>query len=126
MVAYKNQVKGKNMQNPLDNLINFELASIEFVRDYIQLHFDGPTLTILNKLFLIVQNQKVSGDTINFPYDLVSCIGSKVVGTKFKEGDMVELDFSNDMKLIISLKAEDYFTVEGLIFDAKERGYWVW
>lgn len=114
------------MQNPLDNLINYELASVEFVRDYLQLHFDGPTLTILNDLFLVAENQKTDRSATNFSYTLISCIGSKIISTKLIVGDTAELAFNNDLKLVISLKADDYVGVEGIIFDAKEKGYWIW
>src|ERR1700686_1222650 len=37
--------EAKNMTIPLEKIVGEQLSSVEFVQDYVQLHFDGPTIT---------------------------------------------------------------------------------
>jgi hypothetical protein len=43
--------------NPLELLEGTQLSSVEFVQDYVQLRFDGPTLTAVTPPRVCVMNQ---------------------------------------------------------------------
>jgi hypothetical protein len=114
------------MENPLNDLLNLELASVEFVRDYIQLRFDGPVLTKKNDPVLRVSGQKITRETQEFANFLIGCIGNKVIATRFIESEIAEIVFDSNIILFVSLRPQDYITVNALIFDGKEKGHWIW
>jgi hypothetical protein len=80
-----------------------ELAEVVFVRDYIQLGFDGPVLTLLTP-----PTVKAKGASLQFPKPgsrdlLCSLIGFKVAKVLDEDPQVVQLIFSNDVALSIPL-----------------------
>jgi len=113
--------------NPLSILIDRELSSVEFVRDYLQIRFDGPVLTAFSDPELIVAGTIYKTETKEFCYLLTRCIGQVVVMATVEEGGAIRLGFRNGVLLNISLKTEDRLTVEAATFDDNlSGGWWVW
>lgn len=49
--------------SPLNEMVGLRLSSVEFVNDYIQFHFDGPSLTtLILPLIKSVSTEITAGD----------------------------------------------------------------
>jgi hypothetical protein len=113
----------------LKQLEHRELSSVVFVRDYWQLDFDGPGLTILN-------NPKVKIDDLTwiqhndkeFCYFLVQCIGKNVEEIYFEEKSFFQIRFQNNFLFFVSLKPEDYLfnSPEALMYHDNNHVSAVW
>lgn len=82
-----------------------ELISIEFVQDYVQLHFDGPTLTLF--VWPVVS---VGGATVRFGDpcyrdELCRRIAHNVVEVKSEAGGFLTIKFDDASSMTVSLKA---------------------
>lgn len=114
-------------ENPLSILINRELGSVEFVRDYIQFHFDGPTLTAVTNPELIIDGKIIKRESCEFCNLLLCCIGQIVSMASVKEGDAIKVEFNNGSILCISLKQEDYKDAEAAWFYLDNSAtWWIW
>lgn len=112
------------MENPFELLINKELESVVFIRDYIQLLFEGPKITIISRLSIIVNNRVINAHSNKYFQTLINCIDEKVTSTEMKENSKVNLWFSNGVGFQMSLNPEDSRDGESLhLFDGK-GGYW--
>lgn len=114
--------------NPLSVLINRTFSSIEFVGDYIQLRFDGSTLSVYSEPKLIIDGEIYKRESVNFCNLMISCIGQNIVMAEVKEQDAINIRFENGTIITISLRPEDYDGVEAAWFDdTGETGdWWVW
>ncbi len=61
-----------------DKLINEQLSSVEFVQDYLQLHFDGRTITTYIWPEIIIKNEKMIFGDPNYRNELCNLIGKRV------------------------------------------------
>lgn len=106
-------------------LVGQPLASIEFVQDYVQLHFDGPTLTAytLPVVNLVSSVTLVRGQT-GWRDALCAQIGSVVCRTEV-EPDYVSLAFENGAVVEVSLRDEEYRGPEALQFSLDAEHIWV-
>ena len=91
-----------------DELRSSQLSSVEFVQDYLQLHFDGPTLT------LYVWPDVADADGISVAFGepgyrdaLCSVIGETVTVPELNEGRSLTIEFENGTVLALSLRDED-------------------
>ena len=111
--------------NPLKILIGRELSSVEFVRDYIQLRFDGPLLTIVTDPVLEILSNEFSRTSPGFCDGLCNLIGFQVIDTVLDDKE-INLHFVDNQKIRISLNQDDRKTEESAIFDAENGKWWSW
>lgn len=112
--------------NPLDMLTGRELSSVEFVRDYIQLRFDGPSLTVLTDPVLETADEEYTRTHFGFCDMLCNFIGDPVQETSLNSEQLV-LRFGANRKLKISLKPGDRIAKEAVIFyGINGEKWWVW
>src|SRR5215208_3252761 len=112
---------------PLAHLENRELSAVTFVRDYIQLHFDGPVLNAyvwpkLNSALGIFE-QHAPG------YRDVLCgqIGRLVVAAVVDPTTEISLHFDNNTIIAISLREEGRAGSEAAMFQDGTGKLWnVW
>ena len=81
-----------------------EVACICFVRDYLELRFDGPILR-----FLEAPTLKTESSEIRFPEpgsrdQLCALIGQKLLRIDLEEGRWFEATFGNSWRLSVSLE----------------------
>jgi hypothetical protein len=103
----------------LKKLLHRELSSVVFVRDYWQLDFDGPGLTIINNPKIKIDDQTwIQYNDKEFCYFLVQCIGNIVEEIYFEEKLFFQIRFQNGFLLFVSLKPEDYLynSAEALMY----------
>jgi hypothetical protein len=85
------------------DLINQQLSSVEFVQDYLSLHFDGIILTYY--LWPIVRiGQDYLFENIDYKNRLCEFITKRVEAIFFEEENKLELKFPNECSISISLK----------------------
>lgn len=95
------------------------LSSVEFVQDYLQLHFDGPLLT----LYAWPHVADVDGISVAFGEPgyrdaLCSVIGETVSDPELDEGRSLTLEFENGTVIALSLREEDLDVAEAGSFRA--------
>ena len=89
-------------------VVGEQLSSVEFVQDYVQLRFDGPTLTAY--VWPVV---KSSEGTVRFgepDYRNVLCgrIGHKILAVSVEEEKAINLRFDDGSQVSVSLRPEDH------------------
>jgi hypothetical protein len=112
--------------NPLEPLVGEELSAVVFVRDYIQLQFDGPSLTLINDPIVLADGTKYQPTTAGFRDAICGRIGQRVKAAHTTEGQEIRIDFADGSTICLSLKPEDYnFGPEAAILHHGEDT-WVW
>jgi len=103
----------------LKNMVGTELSSVEFVRDYLQMRFDGHLLTVITHPSITKGNVKHFWDDPAFCTLLINCISKTVDAVQFAENMSLTLAFSNDTTITISLLDQDYRAAEAVIYQSK-------
>lgn len=105
---------------PIERIIGEQLSSVEFVQDYVQLRFDGPTLTAFTWPVLRVGGMTIRLGDSRYRDRLCERIGRRVSAASFREADVISLTFDDGVEISISLKPGDlvgpeagYFTLSG-------------
>lgn len=75
-------------------LVNTELFSVEFVQDYLQLHFNGPILTALIMPTVIVSGIPFCIDEPGYRDSLCSLIGDFVIGVEQESDKFIIVEFT--------------------------------
>jgi hypothetical protein len=102
----------------LAELVGRELSSIEFVRDYLQVRFDGPTLTLIVWPTLFKDGRSVAQGDVGFTDKLLSLIGKEVSDCRFRPEDELVLIFLSGELLRVALdRASRGILSEAVYFD---------
>jgi hypothetical protein len=97
----------KNTYIDLNKIVREQLSSVEFVQDYIQLHFDGPTLTAFVLPTVQLPEKKLGFGDFGYRDELCARIGRKVVLAELVEANAITVRFDDGAVIEISLKPED-------------------
>jgi len=92
--------------DPLSVLIGRQLSSVEFVQDYVQLHFDGPTLTAFIPPQIHTDTEVHRWGDCSYRNALCGCITEVVRGTTVRSKDSLQVTFADGTRLRISLSPE--------------------
>ncbi len=84
-----------------------ELTAVEFVLDYLQLRFNGPTLTLYAWPHLLLADFSVAFGEPEYRNGLCAQIGEKVATASLEEGDAVTIEFESGTVIALSLRAEE-------------------
>lgn len=109
----------------LGTLVGRALSSVEFVQDYVQLRFDGPTLTVLTSISVLVDGVRLRETDPGFRDALCHEIGKTVAGTSIVPGGWLDLVFVDRSVVRVSLAPDDYVGPEGVLFGEGGRLLWV-
>jgi hypothetical protein len=112
----------------LNKLVNGrELASVTFVRGYLQLNFDGPYLNIYTAPELGFSGLTIKQDDPGFYDNLCKLVGKKVVSAKEFSGVCLIVNFEGDVFLKVSLDPEKRQAAEAaMLQDGKGERWTVW
>ncbi len=89
------------------------LASVEFVQDFLQLHFDGPLLTLYAwPTVADVDGISVAYGEPGYRDALCSVIGETVSTPELDEGRSLTIEFENGTVFALSLREEDIDVAE--------------
>jgi hypothetical protein len=102
----------------LQKIIGEQLSSVEFVQDYIQLHFDGPTLTAFVWPVVSTNGKTTRAGEHGYKDALCASIGRKVQSAQVVEGVEVLVEFEGGARISISLRPEDSAGPEAGYFSA--------
>lgn len=90
-----------------ESIIGERLSSVEFVQDYVQLRFDGPTLTAFVWPVLRFRSKAVRFGESSYRDELCGRIGHKVRTAELRQGEAVIVEFEDGAIISVSLRAED-------------------
>ena len=108
----------------LSLLEGHELSAVTFVRDYIQLHFDGPFLNVYVWPVIKSQSNELRRSQSGFLDALCAQIGQAVVSTALNELKHLELHFENETTISISLRPQDSVKGEAVMFQDGTGKIW--
>ncbi len=108
----------------LDEIIGEQLSAVTFVQDYLQLHFDGPTLNVTSKLHVSSQGVRKEAGDLGFRDLLCSQITKEVVSIDYKKDESIQIQLS-DGSIVISLKAGDFLNEAVYAHGLKDDGWFV-
>lgn len=110
----------------LDHLENRQLAGVTFIRDYLQLLFDGPIMSVLSWPIVRVNDDAVMVNNQGYRDALCNQIGKLVTHAIEEPNKKITLQFSDNSKIEISLKEGDQTGPEAVNL-VLENGEWlVW
>lgn len=95
-----------------------KLSSVEFVMDYVQLRFDGPTLTVFNKPVVRTGHETIKWGDVKFRNALCDLIAHTVSSTDVRRREAAEIVFDNGSVFIVPLGWNDFHGPEALTFSA--------
>ena len=93
-------MKSKNL---LQELNNEQLSSVEFVQDYLQLHFEDKTLTCYIWPYLISNGREYRNVDKDYKNQLCDVIANHVVRVDLIENVTLTITFSNTSEIILPL-----------------------
>ena len=93
-------MKSKNL---LECLINEQLSSVEFVQDYLQLHFEDKTLTCYVWPFVITNGCEYRSSHIEYKNRLCDVIADRVSNVDLIENTRLTIAFESGSEIILSL-----------------------
>ncbi len=93
-----------------------ELTAVEFVLDYLQLRFDGPTVTFYDWPTLLLPDFSLAHGEPEYRNGLCAQIGEEVETATLDEGDALTLKLANNVVIALSLREEDLSTPQAGAF----------
>ncbi len=109
------QTQSLSLADALTALVGHDLSSVEFVRDYVQFHFDGGDLTAYPPPIVNFGTECPSWDQSGYRDALCREIGVKVAQVE-ADDKRISIVFENEMAVSISLLSSDYRGPEALQF----------
>jgi hypothetical protein len=101
----------------LQMVVGSQLSSVEFVQDYLQLHFDGPTLTLFVWPIVVLAERRVHFGEVGYRDALCSRIAHDIskVDIDMENERLIAFTFDDGTSITISLEERQgdetgYFT----------------
>ncbi len=111
----------------LDVVVGEQLSSVEFVQDYLQLHFDGPTLTIYRYPLVEVGGVRHAGGSPGYRDLLCDRIAKQVCSVTVTAGKEIGVEFEDGARIAIPLRPCEGSGPEAAMFQDPGVGAWeVW
>ena len=105
-------------------IIGAQLSAVTFVQDYVQLHFDGPRLTVFSHPIVMLGDETFHWGKPGYRDALCSSIAQTVTEARVAYGDSIVVRFADGSTIKISLKDEDYSGGEAVNFDTGGNEWW--
>jgi hypothetical protein len=104
----------------LDDLKSQRLSSVEFVQDYIQLHFDDYTMTLYNPVKILQGSDGLRQEQVGFKDALCNLINRVVRDVSCMESDRVEVLFDSGSSVVVSIADKDYSALEAILLCSRD------
>jgi hypothetical protein len=101
-----------------------ELNSVEFVRDYLQLRFDGPTINVMTPVVVTRSTGRSRSWDEQFRNALCEQIGKAVRSVEVVEQLRLVIAFDDRSEISISLVPEDYSGPEAVYYHGFDNADW--
>ena len=111
-------------EKSLQVLIGEQLSAVTFVQDYVQLHFDGPRLTVFSHAAVLLGDKTFHWGKPGFRDALCDSIAKKITDARVAYGDSIAISFTDGSTIQVSLKDEDYRSAEAVNFDTGGNVWW--
>jgi hypothetical protein len=113
------------MSNLFESIINEQLSSVEFVQDYLQLHFDGNTLTCYAWPVVILNGTHYTFKDNGYRDALCNLIALKVNSVMLTEGYTLLISFTNQNQIMLELHRDGKTdSLPELAYFTSEDGKW--
>lgn len=91
----------------IEPIVGEQLSSVEFVQDYVQLHFDGPNLTLFVWPVISFDGTTVRFGDPCYRDELCRRISRNVVEVTSEADNFITIKFDDGSSMSMSLKPED-------------------
>ena len=91
-----------------------QLSAVTFVRDYLQLWFDGPGINVTNPVTVRAGPKSVTSSQPGFRDALYAQIAKVVESVEIRDADAFVINFEDGSALSVSLRHEDYSSPEAV------------
>jgi hypothetical protein len=108
-----------------DELQGEQLSAVTFVQDYLQLWFDGPGVNVTNPLTVITPGSTITSWDAGFRDLLCGQIAKIVAGVDWRAEEALTFRFEDGSALSISLRKEDYRSVEAFHAHGFKNNAWL-
>jgi len=101
-----------------------QLSAVTFVQDYVQLHFDGPTITAITRPSVSEGPSTSEFGSQGYRDRLCGLIGKRVTRAYVRLGDRLQVDFGEQVSLVVSLRPDAYRAAEAAVFSDGKTEQW--
>jgi hypothetical protein len=121
------RLSGKERERrALTPIVGEKLSSVEFVMDYVQLRFDGPTLTAFTMPVVAADGRVFRVGEPGYRDALCERIAVLVTAADVS-AEAIAIDFADGARITVALREEDQVTPpESAMFDEDVPGEGVW
>lgn len=105
----------ENSNSVIKKLEGLKLSQVCFVHDYLQLVFEDYGVTVNNPLTVIQKNQSLTKETVGYADSLVGYIGKTLNSVTNSENKFI-FSFNDETNFSVSLRSEDYYCPEAIVF----------
>ena len=117
----------ENADSHLKMIEGEQLSAVTFVRDYVQLQFDGPTITAVTRPIVASRDGRFDFGVLGYRDHLCDLIGRTVIQADVQGGERLTIDFGEHGSIVISLEPSAYRAAEAAILtDDKHKTWAVW
>jgi hypothetical protein len=110
----------------LEMIVGEFMSSVEFVMDYVQLGFNGSTLTSFVGPRVHDHGQVFQETEPGYRNAICALIGEVVSSTEVREQDILRITFADNRSITVSLRAEDATGPECAYFISASGRWWFW
>ena len=100
-------MKKKEETNYMNCIIGEQLSAVQFVQDYLELHFDGHGLTCYIWPEVYYSNQKFKFGEIDYRNKLCEIINKSVKDVIIVEKELLTIEFEDNSRITLSLDVKN-------------------
>jgi len=106
-------------------LIGNQLSSVEFVQDYLQIRFDGPTINVNNPITVTTEQRQITSWNEGFRDLICSQITKIVHAIDITPDKEFRILFTDKSEIAISLLPENYTSPEAIYAHGFKDNQWL-
>jgi len=110
----------------LEMIVGEFMSSVEFVMDYVQLHFNGSALTSFVSPQVHDHGQVFRETEPGYRDTICGLIGAVVTDTEIRLEDVLRITFADSRSITVPLRAEDAVGPECAYFVSATGRWWFW
>jgi hypothetical protein len=101
--------------DPIQDIVGHDLGAVTFLRDYVQLHFDGPSMNVLTPVTVRSGAIATRSSDESFRNAICRQISKSVASVRVDHEDALTITFTDDSTVSISLRVEESVGPEAVI-----------
>jgi hypothetical protein len=96
------------MSDLLNQLKGEQLSAVTFVHDYVQLAFDGPSISVYMPMSVEANGATIRTGDEQFRNAICAQIAKQVENAALRVGEALVITFNDGSRILISLREDDY------------------